>query len=135
MTNTKIVNHRKHWVNAYKVSNGCSNCGYNKHPSALCFDHMDKTNKSEHVKNGYSKRSSAGGMFRLYNKKHSTDELIEEIQKCRLLCHNCHMEKTHYKIKELHTTLFQRVYRTVSQWSFRSPMSIENLSLKLREVK
>lgn len=90
--------HRMKCVNLYKISNGCSICGYNKHPSALCFDHINTEDKHDAVKNGYSKRSSAGGMYRLYSKKYSIDELINEIKKCRLLCMNCHMEYTHNKI-------------------------------------
>ena len=128
-----IVKHRQRRVKAYKVSNGCSICGYNRHPSSICFDHIDKASKSEHVKNGYSKRPSAGGMFRLYSKKHSTDELISEIQKCRLLCHNCHMEKTHHKIKSVNPSLFQRCCRAMSNCSFLTGMSIEVLRSKLEK--
>jgi hypothetical protein len=72
---------------------GCCKCGYNAHPSALCFDHLPGQEKSEVTKNGYSKKACAGGMFRLYSK--SVDELIAEIKKCRVLCVRCHMEETH----------------------------------------
>lgn len=90
-----VQKHRMKCVNLYKITNGCSICGYNKHPSALCFDHVDKDNKHEAVKNGYSKRPSAGGMYRLYHKKYTEQDIIDEIKKCRLLCMNCHMEYTH----------------------------------------
>ena len=125
------VKHRQQCVSAYKIANGCSVCGYNRHPSALCFDHMDKTNKSEHVKNGYSKRSSAGGMFRLYAKKHTIQELIDEIQKCRILCHNCHMEQTHHKIKLVSPGVFQKCFRAMKRYIFLNGMSIEVLISKL----
>lgn len=94
-TNKEILEHRHKWVDIYKVSQGCSICGYNKHPSALCFDHLPEYEKSDAVKNGYSKKSCAGGMYRLYSKKHTPDELICEIKKTRILCQNCHMEITH----------------------------------------
>lgn len=97
MNNKQTIDHRSYWVDRYKVSNGCSVCGYNKHPSALCFDHLPEYEKSEAVKNGYSKKSCAGGMYRLYYKTHSYQDLIEEIKKCRLVCSNCHMEHTHNK--------------------------------------
>lgn len=126
------VKHRQRCVNAYKVSNGCSICGYSKHPSSICFDHIDNSSKSEHVKNGYSKRSSAGGMFRLYSKKHSIDELITEIRKCRLMCHNCHMEKTHHKIKSVSPSLLQRCRRVMSGYIFPG-MSIETLISRLEK--
>jgi hypothetical protein len=94
-TNKQIKDYRHEHVDIYKITLGCSICGYDKHPSCLCFDHLPNQEKSEHVKNGYSKRSSAGGMYRLYSKKHSIKDLVDEINKCRLLCHNCHMEITH----------------------------------------
>ena len=127
------VKHRQRCVNAYKVSNGCATCGYNRHPASICFDHIDNASKSEHVKNGYSKRSSAGGMYKLYSKKHSIDELISEIRKCRLLCHNCHMEKTHHKIKSVNPNLFQRCRRAMASCNFLTGMSIEVLTSKLEK--
>ena len=100
--NTK--KHRMHYVNLYKVSNGCSICGYNRHPAALCFDHLSPEHKSSITKNGYSQRPSAGGMFRLYSKKYPKELLINEIKKCRILCMNCHMEYTHNKISTVVNT-------------------------------
>ena len=34
-------------INKYKVSKGCIDCGYNKHPKALCFDHKVREDKTE----------------------------------------------------------------------------------------
>ena len=95
MNNKETIEHRRYWIDLYKVSNGCSICGYNKHPAGLCFDHLPGHEKAEVTKNGCSKRNCAGGMFMLYGKKYDIEELVAEIQKCRLLCHNCHMEHTH----------------------------------------
>jgi hypothetical protein len=97
MNNKETIEHRRYWINIFKMSNGCSICGYNKHPASLCFDHLNSEEKHEMTKNGCSKRNHAGGMFMLYAKKFSDDILIEEIKKCRILCHNCHMEQTHNK--------------------------------------
>lgn len=94
-TGKEILKYRHECVDIYKMSKGCEECGYNEYPYNLCFDHLPGEEKSEHVKNGYSKRSSAGGMFRLYSKCHSISELIEEIKKCRVLCNHCHMKHTH----------------------------------------
>ena len=94
-TKKDITAHRHHWVDLYKKSNGCQLCGYNKHPSALCFDHLPNFEKAELTKNGCSKRPCAGGMYRLYNANIPISELLEEIKKCRILCSNCHMECTH----------------------------------------
>lgn len=98
MNGKETRQHRKHWIDLYKISNGCCICGYNKHPAGLCFDHLPGFEKAEITKNGCSKRSCAGGMYMLYDKKYNIEELINEIKKCRLLCHNCHMENTHKNI-------------------------------------
>jgi hypothetical protein len=97
ITKAQIKENRHRLIDIYKMSKGCEICGYNKLPYNLCFDHLPGCEKSDHVKNGYSKRSSAGGMYRLYNASHSSDELIAEISKCRVLCSLCHMEHTHSK--------------------------------------
>jgi len=97
MNNKETIEHRRCWINLFKMSHGCSICGYDKHPSALCFDHIKPEEKHEMTKNGCSKRNHAGGMFMLYGKKFSSDVLLDEINKCRILCHNCHMEQTHNK--------------------------------------
>lgn len=99
MTNLETIELRKQIINTYKVINGCCVCGYNSNPSALCFDHVSDDIKHEDTKNGYSKRSSAGGMFKLYSKRYSSDDIINEIKKCRILCCNCHMEHTHKPAK------------------------------------
>lgn len=96
-TGKEIKNYRHKMVDLYKLSVGCELCGYKKHPSALCFDHLPDTVKAEAVKNGYSKKPCAGGMYRLYHRSFSIDDLINEIKKCRVVCSNCHMELTHSK--------------------------------------
>lgn len=101
-TNKAILQYRHEQVDLYKLSVGCCICGYNKHPSALCFDHLPDFEKTEMTKNGCSKRSCAGGMYRLYYKSVHHDDLIEEIKKCRVMCCNCHMEATHSKNRRTH---------------------------------
>jgi hypothetical protein len=95
MTNKEIKAQRHALVDNYKLTVGCHVCGYNAHPSALCFDHQPEHEKSDITKNGGAKRTQAGGMYRLYSAKYSTDELLDEIKKCKVMCHNCHMEHTH----------------------------------------
>jgi hypothetical protein len=97
LNNKATIAHRKKWIDIYKVSVGCQLCGYDRNPASLCFDHLPNFEKAEVTKNGCSKRSCAGGMFMLYGKKYSVELLIEEVKKCRILCHNCHMECTHKK--------------------------------------
>ena len=106
MNNKETVAYRRFWINIYKVTQGCEICGYNKHPSALCFDHLPDFEKHEMTKNGCSKRNHAGGMFMLYSKKYPPELLLEEIKKCRVLCHNCHMEHTHHKYSDVKPLVF-----------------------------
>lgn len=93
----QILENRRKLVDAYKLSMGCQLCGYNKHPSALCFDHL--STKHDACRSG----SRPGGMYQLYNSKYDISILLEEIIKCRILCHNCHMEETYIKnVTDIH---------------------------------
>lgn len=66
-----------------KMKGGCcEKCGYNKNYSALTFHHIDPSTK----KFGITTREA--GSF-------PKEVLLEELSKCILLCHNCHME-LHY---------------------------------------
>lgn len=58
----------------------CESCGYNKNLAALTFHHIDPKKKEFSL-------SSAKTM--------SQDKLIKELDKCIVLCANCHMEE-HY---------------------------------------
>lgn len=60
----------------------CSVCGYNKNMAALCFHHLDPSIKELKL----DARSLASS---------SLKTLREEVDKCILLCNNCHME-LHY---------------------------------------
>jgi len=59
-------------------SNGCAICGYDKYSGALGFHHTNPEDK----KLGLNKK--------VFNYKNEI--LVEEINKCILLCANCHME-------------------------------------------
>ena len=62
--------------------NGCNNCGYHKNDTALNFHHIDPKVKKFNL-----------GIK--YFTKHSGEEIKEELNKCILLCGNCHVE-LHY---------------------------------------
>ncbi len=68
------------WINERKMSmGGCVDCGYNKHPSALDFDHMPGTKK----------------LFNIGQHKWKSRVVLEaEIAKCELVCANCHRIRT-----------------------------------------
>tara|TARA_R110002110_G_C13383657_1_gene711304 strand:- start:856 stop:1389 length:534 start_codon:yes stop_codon:yes gene_type:complete len=61
---------------------GCEKCGYNKNYTALCFHHKDPSTKSF----GIDSRNI---------RMRKWDLILEELDKCSLLCHNCHMEEHH----------------------------------------
>lgn len=60
----------------------CSICGYKKNLSALAFHHQDP-----------SKKDFKLDIRSLSNRKFSA--IQNELQKCILICHNCHSELHH----------------------------------------
>lgn len=54
----------------------CKNCGYNKCPEALTFHHLDPSQKD----------------FTISGKSWSFERLQKEVDKCILVCANCHIE-------------------------------------------
>lgn len=56
----------------------CSNCGYEKYYGALSFHHINSLDKGDNFKN-----------LRFL----SWENIKREIDKCVLLCHNCHSER------------------------------------------
>ncbi len=70
------IERNKRIVAGYKAE-GCSICGYNKCDKALHFHHLDPNEKEITIS-------------RL--RSHAVDRLIEEIEKCIVLCANCHYE-------------------------------------------
>ncbi|MCW6550346.1 hypothetical protein NFB56_16025 [Yersinia ruckeri] len=76
----KRTEENKKWIDDYKMSKGCVNCGYKQHASALDFDHIDRESKS------FTIGSRTGGL--------SKKRLAIEMKKCQILCANCHRIKT-----------------------------------------
>lgn len=72
--------HRKEFLWRYKSMCGCARCGYNEHPIALDFDHLDPSKKSA----GVSELAASRAPMRI---------IKEEIRKCQVLCANCHRLK------------------------------------------
>ena len=79
---SQVIKHR-HKLKRYLVElkgGKCVECGYNKSMSALQFHHVDPSTKSFGI--------AAAGVTRSYA------ELEAEVEKCILLCANCHAEVT-----------------------------------------
>jgi hypothetical protein len=70
---------RIHMVNIIKLMSGCVDCGYDKHPAALEFDHLPGTVKYRDIGKLYMQ---------------SLKVLFTEIAKCEVVCANCHRIRT-----------------------------------------
>ena len=71
---------KKALLSLLKIKRKCEVCGFDKHPQALTFDHIDPATKSFNIAN--------------YG-EHSWKNIILETLKCRVLCANCHFLHTH----------------------------------------
>lgn len=60
----------------YMKDKACEHCGYNDQRS-LVWHHLDPSIKKN-------------GVVQLVGKKHGWDTILQEIDKCLCLCHNCH---------------------------------------------
>ncbi|MFM2010760.1 MAG: Cronobacter phage [Bacteroidota bacterium] len=67
----------KNLISSIKQS-GCSVCGYNRCSSALEFHHRDRKEKSFALSKALIKKTRK--------------EILDEIDKCILVCSNCHKE-------------------------------------------
>lgn len=74
----------KHFLVEHKGGK-CSKCGYNKCEGALQFHHSNPNEKDFAISE-----------VNLNDTNFSIEKLLEEIDKCDLLCANCHFEE-HYK--------------------------------------
>lgn len=92
----------------YVMGNKCQICGYNKCDKALEFHHLNPEEKEFTIS---------------YNMNKSWDKVVTEVQKCALLCANCH--------RELHDGL-------IDETQLSSPFSQERadeISEKIRKIK
>jgi len=81
---------------AYKGGK-CEECGYGECPAALTFHHKDPSKKD----------------FGLGSCIRSWDSVQKEIEKCRLLCANCHAEVHYEETEAQRKTLEQEVRKLV----------------------
>lgn len=80
LTKQVVERQRKIKLDALKYKgNKCEHCGYNKYPGALQFHHLDSSIKDPQWKN-----------FKL---RKFNDAFKAELDKCIILCANCHAEE------------------------------------------
>ena len=72
---------KREFIQNYKLERGCRFCGYNAHPVALELNHIDPSTKKYNI----SKQLISISM----------PKLLEELEKCEVLCANCHQIHTH----------------------------------------
>lgn len=79
---------QKAWFVNYKKQLSCVTCGYD-HPAALDFHHVERKTTNRKVHN-------------LVKDGHSKNRILEEIDKCVVLCSNCHRVHHHdeFQIKK-----------------------------------
>ena len=61
----------------HKTMCGCARCGYNAHPAALDYNHIDP-----------SKKTMSIGQYISSNR--DAEALLKELENCEVLCANCH---------------------------------------------
>lgn len=86
VTSQRYQQSRRELINQIKLQRGCSVCGYAAHPAALDFNHTHgdkKFNVSQ-------------------DPKVALEKLLAEIEKCDVLCANCHRVHT-YENRHWHT--------------------------------
>ena len=77
-------------TDSIKSASGCALCGWNVHPSALHFDHLDPSSK---YRNRKGKPVHIADMVK--GNRYALSTILVEIAKCRVLCANCHAIHTH----------------------------------------
>ena len=74
---------RSEFIDRYKLSVGCKECGYRGHPRALEFDHLPGNGKVENLSS------------MIANTRYSLADIEAEMAKCEVVCANCHRVRTH----------------------------------------
>lgn len=70
----------REYVQAIKLERGCADCGYRSYPAALDFDHLPG-----HIKTGRLASMSCSNAKAVIH---------AEIDKCEVVCANCHRVRT-----------------------------------------
>lgn len=85
----------KDFLAKYKLEVGCTDCGFKGHHSALDFDHV----KGEKLLNVCFAKSIA--------------QAKSEIEKCEVVCANCHRIRTYNRLYPCKPAIFEATYEAV----------------------
>lgn len=77
-TTMRMIRNRE-FVKNYKKDKKCGICGYNRYPEILEFHHRDKKEKAQTINT-------------LMKTLRSIEIIKKEIEKCDIICSNCHKE-------------------------------------------
>lgn len=83
----RYIEERKIWLTEIK-NKPCADCGENYSPWVMDFDHRDGHNKVASISN------------LAINSTSSFEKIKKEIEKCDLVCANCHRIRTHDRIQK-----------------------------------
>lgn len=76
----QLYRERADFIDSIKMDSGCVDCGFNKHPACLQFDHIPGRGEK---------------LFAISsNKLGPIEKIIAEIAKCEVVCANCHVLRT-----------------------------------------
>lgn len=91
------------WI---KLEAGCADCGYAENPVALDFDHIDPSTK----------------LFQVGRKvSNSIESLLAEIDKCEVVCANCHRIRHFFTTSKLGWQPVHRGLRMRSGYPLEEP--------------
>ncbi len=82
----KRMTRNRNFIKDYKMKRSCEICGYKKNPKILEFHHKDPKDKNK-------------GINILMKGLKNLDIIVNEIEKCVLLCPNCHAELHSQEVK------------------------------------
>ena len=100
----------------YKGSIGCTKCGYNKCQASLAFHHINPEEKEFGI-------SKIGKRFRSISEL--TKEITDELDKCNVLCSNCHLEEhSHVEFFDIHKDF---IYEKASNYKEKQSKLDRNL--------
>lgn len=85
------------WFHEYRKTLKCGRCGEN-HPACLEFHHSDPNKKEYNIGT-------------IVYSTYSIKTILKEIEKCEILCSNCH-NKEHYKYENAPVTQLDRVHHS-----------------------